>query len=1585
MGLNPILTTQKLKKDYVDYLSSMFFFEDKDLMKQAMDYLNEEGKFIKGPFVEITQPFITGKTMEQLIEEGIISEEFYSLKKHFPVERNLYIHQEKAIRKLINKRNIIVATGTGSGKTECFLLPIINYLMREKEAGTLSSGVRALLLYPMNALANDQIGRLREILKEYPEITFGRYTGETEETRKKAEELFAKTNPDKDRIPNELLSREEMRSNPPHILLTNYAMLEYLLLRPDDNVFFDGSYADNWKFIVLDEAHSYNGAKGTEISMLLMRLKERIARKRDVKISCIATSATLGGGANARKEVAEFATALFHEPFSSEDIIESERVDLTKRIISNMTRKSSEYDALKKISSAEELYRLLFHDKNVIKIQEILQIKPQLLSELARQFFTDENITSKEKLERLIDLVDLCARAKEDEGAMPLLPARYHVFVKALEGAYVSLYRRRTLFLDRKKTHVLADGNSVVTFELANCQRCGQEYIVGRTEDDKLVHADADVDIEGVSRKKQEFYMLSASESIHTPIVDDDDAAVEDGAEDIESDEYILCAACGHIEPAGKVHRTNCCGFPEEKFIKVFKVKMPEYTVNTCLKCGNHSKNIVKQFRTADDPATEVLTRSLYQCIPPNKKKVSEEDLFISEVIDNTEDLLGRKLLVFSDSRQEAAFFASYLQSKYSNLLWKNAMITELDKLQEYEDVRIQSLSRAVIKYGTKKCLFEEDQDSLDQEKLVQTMIVKEFINTEPQIGLEGLGLIGFTLDKPEIWSKLKMDKAGFNNDLDLTVDELWTLYKILFDTLRVKNAVTVPDHVSMSDSAFAPRNKEVYFKLESENGQQGRYILGWMPKEKTNNRRLDFIQKLYLNKGFSEDQANEKGRLLLKQLMQGELFDKFWRRQGYISETPVAKDGVLLKLNHAKWQVFKPSRLHVCKKCGSISTENLRGVCSSYMCNGELMDYSHEKNRFSYFKELYQNMIPLPLVASEHTAQLTNEFASRLQNRFERGEVNVLSCSTTFEMGVDVGQLEAVFMRNVPPETANYIQRAGRAGRRTESTAFSLTYAKRRSHDLTYYQSPENIIVGKIKAPYIEMNNEKIVLRHIFSVVFSWFFRKYPSYFEYVETFFALDGTKRESAVTLLNNLLENEPQELREALNYIIPQNNSLKSYLDIEHWRWVNFLLKDGEGALILAEEGLKDILNDLDDLKQQLELQRKDTSSIFKIQNTYLRKDILSFLSSSNVLPKYGFPVDVVNLDILHNGENAKVINLSRDLKLAISEFAPGSEIVANKKVWKPYAVNMNRMKGWPVKEYAICKTCGRLYSYNVDLGSHFENREATCCNEPLRYDVYLQPVFGFSTKIDEAPANPGERRKAKPLPSRVKFDNYVDEDMELTEKFQNTEIIGSHTVDIKYCSRGKLVIVNNAGGQGYSICKKCGYIAMSQELSSRRKKDGTVEHKTRFGKKCESTYLYNIHLGHDFITDVVEIKLPLINKKYNQKSFWPSILYAVIEGASLELGVARNEIGGCLYRADGEDVTQTSIILYDDVPGGAGHAKKISHNIRGVLENALNKVNGACGCGDDTSCYGCLRSYENQFYHEIMERGIVKKYLTDLLG
>lgn len=340
MSMNPRSTTDKIKADYRSYVSSILTVRDSEISQLAKNEVKHTA-FVKGPFLETTLPFKDGKSLKELADAGIISKEFSKMGENVHYDDwKLRIHQERAIKHIIEEdRNMVVSTGTGSGKTECYLYPVFNEIMREKEAGTLDPGVRSLLIFPMNALANDQQKKLRKLLAEYPDITFGRYTGETkhskiketpEEAEKRLHQEYDVQHQDdldessKKSIPNELMCREYMAKNPPHILLTNYAMLEFMLLRPDTAPFFDTDKAKNWKFIVIDEAHTYKGAVGTEIAFLLRRLKERIQHHRSEAFRCIATSATLGTE-GVKFALAEFAAQLFGEPFDETDVITTER------------------------------------------------------------------------------------------------------------------------------------------------------------------------------------------------------------------------------------------------------------------------------------------------------------------------------------------------------------------------------------------------------------------------------------------------------------------------------------------------------------------------------------------------------------------------------------------------------------------------------------------------------------------------------------------------------------------------------------------------------------------------------------------------------------------------------------------------------------------------------------------------------------------------------------------------------------------------------------------------------------------------------------------------------------------------------------------------------------------------------------------------------------------------------------------------------------------------------------------------------------------------------------------------------------
>ena len=327
---------EMIRQRYENYLKTSFFFKEPLLRTSFQKALRAEESLLKGPFREPHRGFAKGLRARALAVECFPD----GAEDLLPalIDRRLYTHQERAIRAThVDANNVVVATGTASGKTESFLYPILFELYRQHLDRKLAEpGVRAMILYPMNALANDQRERLGAICRNLSEAesrfepTFGQYIGQTpENARDRRRNAAARA---EDRLPGELIFRDEMRQSPPHILLTNYSMLEYLLIRPDDSPLFDAGRGAHWQFIVLDEAHQYRGAKGMEMGMLIRRLRQRLRDGgRQGPFRCIATSATITSRQEAkdRQAVAEFAAELFGEPFSTPAIIFGESLPIS--------------------------------------------------------------------------------------------------------------------------------------------------------------------------------------------------------------------------------------------------------------------------------------------------------------------------------------------------------------------------------------------------------------------------------------------------------------------------------------------------------------------------------------------------------------------------------------------------------------------------------------------------------------------------------------------------------------------------------------------------------------------------------------------------------------------------------------------------------------------------------------------------------------------------------------------------------------------------------------------------------------------------------------------------------------------------------------------------------------------------------------------------------------------------------------------------------------------------------------------------------------------------------------------------------
>ncbi len=1643
MAIHPLETTEKIRSTYINYLKTIKPFQDEKLREEFAQAIEAQDMLVKGPLLQIALPYLKDRSIHDLVDEGVLSPRFEQLCSNaLQYDRPLYAHQVKAIRKAVSGRNLVVSTGTGSGKTEAFLIPILDFLLREQDAGTLSQpGVRALLLYPMNALANDQMKRLRRILENYPAITFGRYINvqETPETQAQAKagfkNMYGDSEPD---IDNELKSREEMHATPPHLLATNYAMLEYLLLRPNATNLFDGETGTHWHFIVLDEAHVYDGANATEIAMLLRRLQDRVAGDKHGKIKGIATSATLGAGVKDYSEVAKFATNLFNKSFlwneanpDEQDIVGAEYLpidalgetwgQLTPNIYRSLNKvvnadnnsaesliklKSILTDAsvpskvIAEASTASQqkmefatqifLYQVLKGDSNIRKLISSLNDKAALLHVAAEQVFPGDPQAE----QGLIDLVALAVMAKTGEEEMPLLPARYHTFARALEGAFVCLNTtdhpkdKPRLFLQRKK---FCEHCGSRVFELANCTRCGTAYIVGTA----TPGSGLDENPEGFEIKINNQYLLQDSQinitenarntnyyifanELSSSNEDENVTTGEDVAEDEayeNSTEVRLCTKCGQVQSPLQAPQCNC---GSEYLQKMHKIDLKgKRTLKRCVSCSTrNSSGAVYRFLTGQDAPVSVIAGSLYDDLPPSKNQ--KERNHPGE---------GRKMLNFTDSRQNAAFFAPYMERAHMRNLRRGLILqTVKEQLRgPIRDLRLQDLLAPLVNRGDQIGLFKTTESPTEKQKKMAIWLMQDFTPLDRRISLEGLGLLSFEPAIPDTWPEFLKGSV-----LKLDRKETYNLLRLLLNSLRYQGAVTylMPDQNIYKENEFSPRNRLLYFRFQEADPKAG--VFSWMPSENHENTRSEYLKRLLISRGSSENEAKKVASALLKDIWDF-IRNSEWNQVLNRINHPNNRIGVVYSLSHEMWRVNLPpdnfDEWMICSHCKNIYPAGVGDTCLTYFCPGPLEPLAKYKTELeaNLFRINYSKKQLIPLEAEEHTAQWTAKKAAEVQSQFIKGEINLLSCSTTFELGVDVGDLQAVMMRNMPPTAANYIQRAGRAGRRTDSAAYIMTYAQRRSHDLTNYTDPVGMVSGKLKPPHTPLNNEKILRRHLHSIVFARFFKwvkiEFGVEYKNVGDFFCPE--EGPNGREYLRQFLATKPDSLMAGIVNVIP--TGVKEILGVEDWAWIHELTNENnEGVLDLAHDDINDDVNYLKEEISRLWNEATTTHNTKlidiakgkeRIINQITSAELLGFLGSRNVLPKYGFPVDVVEMQTNHldpkSGSND--VDLSRDLRVAIAEFAPGSQVIAGKKIWTGGGLKTHRTKSWEQVKYVICKNCQKMHQ-------GFENEiPAICsCGEPLsNLREFIIPVTGFIAAPEVG--LPGEEPPQHTYASSVYFGDY---EQKKSEKFDSsTEFVLDNSLGlpalVRYSRFGYMILVNKGYSNGFDICKDCGYGKVVNFLDG-----GTLRnHKNPItGRECRGEIIHRVDLGHRYLTDVLEIKLslPLALRGANPMR---SLMYALLEGASESQGIRRSDIDGTLYYRSGGEAP--SIILFDAVPGGAGHVENIKDHLQEAVLEGYKKVKN-CQCGEDTSCYNCLRNYSNQRFHDDLQRGYAISIMRLLL-
>lgn len=1640
MALNPIEVTESIRDYYLRYLRTIFPIQDEELACKFRQELESE-RLIKGPYLEATPGYSTGKSVSELISEGVLHPAFEELdhEDHLPLNRPLYVHQERAIRKTVAEgRNLVIATGTGSGKTEAFLIPILDHLFREREAGTLGPGVRALLLYPMNALANDQVKRLRQILSRAPELTFGRYIGQTPHTEEEAEANFQDMFPGEPRIPNELISREAMLNTPPHILLTNYAMLEYLLLRPHEHVFFAQEQGMTWRFLVLDEAHIYTGAKGTEMGYLLRRLKERVAGGERGRLRCIATSATLGGGSEDYPALAEFASQLFDESFdylpedeSRQDVVEAvlegnpcqtdcenaelwepepdfylrlqalteaaepdvesflagenipprvrKSIENAKTLTGKATVDSRDADSVHRLDGF--LYALLRHDSRLRRLREGLTERPLDLGEASRIAFPEAEDNA---LPALTSLVELSCRAKGDRR---LLPARYHLFVRAVEGAYVALLPGYRVFLRRRK--ILEEkGDSWRVFEMAVCENCGSHFLAGKIEGTCSNASFGEAPLYDIGDEDEEraafFYILPEK---HTVVPDEDE--LEGEGNPVAGRHRLLCGKCGTLSPEGA--RTVVCGCGERAVaVKGLLLEKGSKVKDFCPRCSAPVTSI-RRFVSRQDPSCAVLGTAFYQSTAreqqdiPDGRNTSEGSLIAkpeddlwsfdfhaeAELPDERRTALKRyvpsRLLAFSDNRQDAAFFACFFEESYMRFL-RRMMIAQTVSSQADEMIEaswgVGDLADQLSLLAEEHDLFPRGMTRREKKVEARKWVMAELLRVERRNNLEELGFLAFEYD---FRGKVKGPPEGFTKSLGLNDEKALDVLCVLLNSMREQGAVKFLDGLDPKDEYFYPKNREVFFRLHQRDAKKR--IASWVPSAGRSNKRLDFLMRLM-----------EKLHGTAEEKLCREILEKLWQtlthdrspfiKHGYMERYPLREEGHVFRLDPRIFRVLPGDYergLHWfrCDKCGKLTTLNVLDLCpSTFRCPGRLKPCNpHEELAENHYYRLCRELKPIPMKVEEHTAQLTARRAGELQQQFVKGEIQVLSCSTTFELGVDVGELEAAFLRNIPPKPANYIQRAGRAGRRTSSVAYILTYVPLRSHDLYYFREPLEMVAGKVKPPIFYLENEKIARRHLHSLVLASFLRDHREYFGAgkVQDFFVRKNGEKKG-LEALRDYLGKEKAGLENRLKLIF--HGELAEDLGLKDSTWMDYLVGE-EGVLTLLDKEINEDLRSLEEIRQKRIERDEYADRILSLKKTIKEESLIDRLAKSGIIPKYGFPVDVVELKILGLQEKARHIELQRDLRIAIAEYAPGGKVIAGGLEWSSYAIKRQPEREWETFHFAACRECGMLHRQRTEESD--ENPFMTCqsCGKELspgrgsRFKgAYLIPRFGFTSPINQLGREPGLRKPSRRFITHV---YYLPEKGLLESERTSLTVEGKARLRATYVPRSRLAVLSHTT---YSICKSCGYGIPVGERASK-------EHKTAYGRECNGT-LQRFKLGHEFLTDVVYIE---VETGVRPREDWLSFLYAVLEGAARGLGVDRSDLDGCLYPRTGVR-GRPAVILFDNVPGGAGHCRELATN-KDVLLRALQegkRLVEDCECSPESSCYSCLRDYSNQYYHLELSRG-----------
>jgi hypothetical protein len=1491
--------------------------------------------------------------------------------------------------------------------------------------------------------------------------------------------------------PNHLRHRDAIRAKPPHILITNFSMLEYLLIRPVDAPVFEHAHL---RFVVLDEAHAYRSVQATEIAFLLRRLKDRLRVEKPV---CIATSATLGKNTDKDKErVRRFAEGLFGEPFTTDALIygtqrtpelrqpavaptpqhyitaaswltdvmqwnpplvePNGRMTLAEvgRFLSQgevpghlltLEQQLENQTSLADVTLAERIHAALRalpdghnskslreyfeRDTNVLRLRAELLRQPARLADTASQLFG----SAAGHAEALSSLLTLIATAESEEpGQEPLLPTRLHYFVRAQDGLHVCLRsdcpERKSgslaVFPSRQSDepnveegfcpHCASIGQKSKLVELVTCRRCG--WLYGALCDLGPARARANREnglanpllpgLDGIQPSHDSFdtnlgwaadsfytYFSCADELPYPRPAADEDADGSEASLLFNPDSAQWCAACGkrnqstrdacncgagqHLRQIEIFHR-QCPNDREELLESDLKHLLPQCP--NCLARNTLGVEPVRRFSETDDET------GIAAAIP-----LSHFD--VSPWRGKTEWQI-RKLLCFADQRQKAAAFPSLLEDEMFPWDFGREVVRIVRDAKR--PLRFKEVAKELAKKHADESVPPEDklilpagvqldEENPDWERFFAAHVFAYFgVPDSARDSAEDFGALRVRYElTQQKFDALRQVLQPFG----LNKADSLAFLQTLLGFARKRKAFRLPDGVPQTDPAFGRVRADIC--LGRERGALNNVV------------------------GFVSAANNEKGNENTSYIARVLRVDVAKAREvaGALWDVLV-REGVLRHEDGEKFRLY-PSQLLIetaparyqCSTCRTVTTWNCHGVCPKKECGGTLEVLAAIGENDSVIARWVSGdpaVVYRSLASEEHTAQIAKDVAAQIEEAFrsraDKDEpartvkdvealinedfrsqgINLISSTTTFEMGINIGDLQKVLLRNAPPNAASYVQRVGRSGRGEDKNAVCVTMCKGTKYDLDCWREPHaRLMLGTVNPPTVFLENAHLAHRHINAFLFAGTLREKRG---------ELGDFARKQQIPIAVVI----PPDMRDAIPDPWWPKDARQRFVNLtESWALavqaeaephphlepLANAVGGWEEARQQASDAFRERIKDITDDVQSLIKEGKE----YEAQKAYtrlpgiehhvrnlLKADLIAILAKRGFLPRYAFPLDVVELVTKEDRYSESDVELNRDRGLAIAEYAPGAQVIARKTLYTSGGLAFSSRREIPDPEWFWrCPTC-QMIRTEITKASLKECLGDACpvCGgrvlvaafrrfiQPIafRHDAVARVAFGRST----------------PVRQRQGLTHFID----ALEGVEFNQLDGFR---IALKKDGRLFRYNcGSGNKGFRLCRLCGRSEPIPLVQPRRRprqdqQPGVhrwLQYMPSFAgvANCTASYHdYAVAYGHVFESFCLIIQ-PTPNCQSRE-----SLGYALHRGLSHVLQIDLNEVGVSFRRAIGGG---DEIVLYDKAPGGAGLVKEARQRWSEIVVETRRVVT-ECDCG--RACYDCLKDFANQTHHRALSR------------